>query len=191
MREVSTIARDWRKTEDGAADWVDAGPPIYDPDLHLALVEVVMRLPDEDFEKLDEARPLILFQQESRVMRLAFHTPLAEVQGGVAGAHQWFVLLRSDIAQQPHKEIVGEVAHEFGHVILGHDMAAGFHEPTGEEEFETCAWAIKAGFVEETLAMLHRPEKQEFLDDDCAWGVCMRRLPELEELATKGGQLDD
>ena len=176
------MAHDWRKTDDGALDWI--GEDIENPDVERALVEVIKRLPDDDFEKLDDVKPRIIYSPNSGVRVRHYTFPASEADRGYVTVRQWEVILKSSISEQAYELIVAEIAHELGHVILEHETPAPFDECL-TREFEACAWAIRAGFAKETLAMLREPEMLGNLGSGTPWDHCMQRLHELEALASE------
>lgn len=170
-----------RRRPEGASYWLDGcfSPAVECPRLTRALIDVVQRLSDEHFDQLDALDLRIVHAAASthEVWPIVVPCDGARATPGHVRVHTMdlhVVILRSDIEDQPYAAVVGEIAHELGHVFLGHE-SGGLDD---EGEFEACVWAVRAGFKEEVLALL-RYMKDGNAPDEPRWSSCLARYDEL------------
>ena len=65
------------------------------------------------------------------------------------------IYFREGAENQSYDMVLGEVAHEMAHMVLGHNALAV--DPADTCEFDACSLAIKWGFGEQTLMIVDLP----------------------------------
>jgi hypothetical protein len=149
-------------------------------DLVGAFVDIITKLPDEEFKRLDRLNLYVLHTSlyAANSATVPRYVRLASGQVGCGtdpeAVRCWFVFFRHDVDEQPYQHLVAEVAHELGHAALGHGI-----ERT-PSEFEACAWAITAGFKPSIVAWLLENRSVEERNE--SWAECIGRLDELQAM---------
>ena len=101
------------------------------------LKDVLTKLWPKEQQRLRERGPHILLH------------PGISMAGELSPPACWLVVFRSGADQdQEPKALMGEIVHELGHVVLGHQK--GYCRDTAECEVD--AWAVTVGFKKETVA---------------------------------------
>lgn len=106
-----------------------------DDQRHKALVEVMCRIPEEDFEILvGERETFIWFIPDVAVTGAVQTFSLSHQKGEVLGAFSRVLYLSPGLENEKFEVIVKEVAHQLAHIVLEHESCPQTEGVTDEDQ---------------------------------------------------------
>ncbi len=126
--------------------WGDASSESFDEGegekrVYSTFQQVLLTLPEEDFELFLEQRPLVLCQ--SKIRGKVFRRLIA-VPPGAKEMQVNFIWLSPTVSRLSENNLANTVAHEIAHLVLGHQNIKD--RPRSEIEAEADALSVRWGF---------------------------------------------
>ena len=142
MDRMDAIEWRWGRVEQAATN----------PEFDRALLEFLKRVSDDVFERIEEMDPIIIDSCGASTVG-QFAVPCI-IKPDDQMHFLPFVLIGGGFMKRSHRARVGEIAHEFAHLLLGQEQ--GGEKAEGEADAEARSW----GFTDEIDAL----EKEELAD---------------------------
>jgi hypothetical protein len=150
--EVSTIVTSERESD--IENWWGAGGNLltgaHHNRLFAAFRHVLMLLPDDDFDRFMELRPIILcFPEAGRAFQFLHPVPPEQRQ-----VRAIYVHISPECVSWETEELLNTIAHETAHLILGHPEMRPpqlRHETEAEADALSMKWGFKACYTPNEL----------------------------------------